>query len=62
MNVSFAHLDVQSLKSNGGISNEKSVSSDDEILSEDVKEKQVVTVIAEAKIWHNFRLKWLNFT
>ena len=50
MNVSFAHLDAQSLKSNGGISNEKSISSDDEVLSEDEKEKRLVTVIAEAKI------------
>ena len=50
MNVSFAHSDVQSLKSNGGSSNEKNVSSEDEIFSEDETEKRVVVVTAEAKI------------
>ena len=49
MNASFGHIDVQSLKSNGGSSSEKNVSSEDEILSEDETEKRVV-VIAEEKI------------
>ena len=49
MNGSFAQSDVQSLKSIGGSSSEKNVSSEDEILSEDEKEKRVV-VIAEEKI------------